>query len=76
MSTSISATLFAVIIAVSNAIVAIFGYMLAKHKTKNDKDMKKSEKIENAEKKLEDACNNGSISDLIDATKEIGNLRK
>lgn len=76
MGTTFSATLFAVIVAVSNAIVAIFTYILTLHNTKNDKNLKKDEKIENAEKKLEDACNNGSMSDLIDATKELGDAKK
>ena len=71
-----STTIFAVIVAVSNAIVAIFGYMLALHNTKNDKDAKNEEKMKDAEKQLEDACNNGTMSDLIDATKRIGESKK
>lgn len=35
---STSATIFAVIVAVSNAIVAIFGYLMAVHSSRNDKD--------------------------------------
>ena len=34
-------TIFAVIVAVSNAVVAIFGYLLARHNEKNDKTAKK-----------------------------------
>ena len=75
MGTSFSATLFAVIVAVSNAIVAIFGYMLAKHNAKNDKEAKKAGKLEDAEKKLKDVCDNGTMSDLIDAAKDIGRLK-
>lgn len=71
-----STTIFAVIVAVSNAVVAIFSYILALHNTKNDKDTKKDEKKQQAENQLEDACNNGSLSDLIDATKKIGELKK
>ena len=71
-----SATIFAVIVAVSNAIVAVFGYMLAMHNTKNDKNAKKDEKVNEAEKLLDDACYNGDISDLIDATKKIGEAKK
>ena len=73
MGTTFSATVLAVIVAVSNAIVAIFSYVLAVHNSKTDKNAKKEEQQKEAEKKLEDACNNGSMSDLIDATKEIGN---
>lgn len=71
-----STTIFAVIVAVSNAIVAIFGYMLALHNTKNDKTAQKEQKKKEAEKILEDACNNGTMSDLIDATKKIGESKR
>lgn len=76
MGTTFSATILAVIVAVSNAIVAVFGYMLAKHNTTHDKDAKKEDQLKGAEKKLEDACNNGSMSDLIDAAKELGDIKK
>ena len=76
MGTTFSATVLAVIVAVSNAIVAIFSYVLAVHNSKTDKNAKKEEQQKEAEKKLEDACNNGSMSDLIDATKEIGNSKR
>ena len=76
MSTSLSATIFAVIVALSNAAVAVFSYLLAKHNSKNDKAAKKEEKQKEASQKLEDACNNGSISDLIDASKEFGDAKK
>lgn len=71
-----STTIFAVIVAVSNAIVAIFGYMLAMHNTRNDKNAKKSENIDKAEKELKEVCDNGDISELIDATKKIGQAKK
>ena len=71
-----TSTIFAVIVALSNAVVAVFSYILARHNTKNDKQKQKEEKIEAAEKKLEDACNNGSMSDLLDATKELGEAKR
>jgi hypothetical protein len=40
-----SATFFTVLVAVSNAIVAVFSYILAAHKTKNDKQTKIDEKV-------------------------------
>ena len=76
MGTTFSATVLAVIVAVSNAIVAVFSYILAVHNSKNDKQIKKKEDIKEAEKKLEDVCNNGSMSDLIDATKNLGDVKK
>lgn len=69
-------TIFAVIVAVSNAVVAIFGYLLARHNEKNDKTAKKQQSIKDAEQKLEDACNTGTLSDLLDATKNIGDAKK
>lgn len=76
METTFSATVLAVIVAISNAIVAVFSYILAVHNKKNDKQAKKEEKIKEAEKKIEDACNNRSMSDLIDATKELGDAKR
>lgn len=71
-----SATVFAVIVAVSNALVALFSYMLALHNSKVDKDAQKEEKKKEAEKKLEEACDNGSMSDLLDASKQLGDAKK
>lgn len=76
MAAITSTTIFAVLVAVSNAIVAIFSYMLALHNTKNDKSTKKAEEQSQAEDQLEDACDNGTLSDLIDATKKIGESKK
>lgn len=36
-------TIFAVIVALSNAVVAVFSYILASHNTKNSKQAKKEE---------------------------------
>ena len=71
-----STTLFAVIVAVSNAIVAIFTYIIALHNSKHDKQVKKEQKIDEANASLEDVCNHGTISDLIDATKKIGEAKQ
>ena len=69
-------TIFAVIVAVSNAIVALFSFLLAKHNTKHDKEAKKEEKKKEAEKQLKDACNNGNMSQLIDAAKQVGKAKR
>lgn len=71
-----TSTIFAVIVALSNAIVAVFSYMLARHNTKTDKDAKKEQKIDKAKDKIDDACDNGSMSDLLDATKQLGDAKK
>lgn len=71
-----STSIFAVIVAISNALVGFFAYLLALHNTKNDKQAHKEQKIEEAKKKIDDACDNGNLSDLIDAAKKIGEARK
>ena len=71
-----SVTLTAVLVAIGQAIAAIFAYMLAVHNSKNDKQSQKQEKIDNAKQKVDDACNNGSLSDLLDATKELGDANR
>ena len=71
-----TATILAVIVAVSNAIVGIFAYLLALHNAKHDKNAKREQKIEEAKKVIDDACDNGDLSDLIDAAKQIGDARK
>lgn len=69
-------TITTLIAAIAQALVAVFAYLLAVHNTKNDKKTKKQEKIEKAEDKINDACNNGNISDLLDTTKELGDIKK
>ena len=73
---AVTTTLFAVIVAVSNALVGLFSYLLALHNAKHDKQAKKQEKIEEAKKVVDDACDNGDLSELIDAAKQIGEARK
>ena len=76
MAVAAGTAISTLIAAIAQAIVAVFAYMLAVHKTKNDKSKKKKESIEKAEQKLDDACNNGNISDLLDTTKELGDAKR
>ena len=69
-------TIFAVIVAISNALVAVFSYILAVHNTRNDKNSQKQQKKEEAQKELKDVCDKGSMSDLLDIAKKIGDLKK
>ena len=71
-----STTVFAMIVAISNALVGLFAYLLALHNTRHDKQVQKEEKIEKAKAGVDDACDKGSLSDLIDAAKKIGDARK
>lgn len=73
---AISASLLTMITAVGQAIVALFSFFLAVHNTKHDKKTQTEEKIANKEKQLDNACDNGTIDDLIDATKELGKSKK
>ena len=76
MFAAVTTTIFAVIVAVSNALIGLFSYLLALHNTKHDKQAKKQEKLDEAKKIVDDACDNGNLSDLIDAAKKIGEARK
>ena len=69
-------TIFAVIVAVSNAVVAVFSYFLAKHNDKSSEKIQKQQDIKEAETQLEDACNSGTMSDLLDASKKIGDTKR
>lgn len=69
-------TIMTLIAGLAQAIVAVFAYLLAIHNTKHDKNTKKKESINTAEQKVDDACNNGGISELLDATKELGDAKK
>lgn len=71
-----NSTLMTVIAAIAQAIVAVFAYLLAVHNTKNDKEEKKKDAVQKAEEKLDDACQNGDLSDLLDASKELGDAKK
>lgn len=64
------------IAAFAQAIVAVFAYLLARHNTKNDTKTKRQENIDQAKDKVDDACHNGNLSDLLDATKDLGNKKK
>ena len=61
---------------IAQAIFAIFSFLLAKHKTKYDKNLKKENELNEAKNELSDICDNGSISDLIDITQKIKNIKK
>ena len=73
---AITTTIFAVIVAVSNALVGLFAYLLARHNAKNDKQVQKEQKIDAAKEKIDDVCDNGSLSDLLDAAKQMGDAKK
>lgn len=69
-------TFTTVLAVIGQAIAAVFAYLLAVHNSRHDKKAQKQEKIDNAKQKVDDACNNGSLSDLLDATKELGDAKR
>ena len=73
---ALTTTIFAAIVAISNALVGLFAYLLARHNTKNDKQAQKQQKIDAAKEKIDNACDTGSLSDLLDAAKHMGEVRK
>ena len=71
------ATTFTTVLAViGQAIAAVFAYLLAVHNTRHDKKAQKQEKIDNAKQKVDDACNKGTLSDLLDATSDLGKEKR
>ena len=54
----------------------MFSYFLAVHTTKHDKKIKIEQKTSNAKDKIDDACDKGTLGDLLDATKELGDSKK
>ena len=72
----VATTFTTVLVVIGQAIAAVFAYLLAVHNNRHDKKTQKQEKIDNAKQKVDDACNNGSLSDLLDATKELGEAKR
>jgi HD-like signal output (HDOD) protein len=63
-----STSFMAVLTALFHAIGVLFSFLLAKHNTKNDKKLQKQNDLNAAKDNIANACDNGSISDLIDST--------
>lgn len=55
-------------------IKTFFNWLIGKRKAAEKKE--KQEKIENAETKLKDVCENGDLGDLIDASINLGKAHK
>lgn len=68
-------TLFSVLFAIAQAVCAVFKFLSAKHKTKNDKKLIKEKELTKSKENMCDVCDNGSISDLLDATLEIKRIK-
>lgn len=69
-------TMISLIASITKAITAIFEYLLAIYAIKFDKKTKSQERIESAEKKVDDACKKGTLSDLLDATSDLGKEKR
>ena len=73
---TINATIIAMITAISQAIVALFSFLLSVYNEKHDKRQIQNDSIKKNESKLEDVCDTGTLNELIDATKDLGKSKK
>lgn len=64
------------IIALANAVARVFGYMIIVHCDKVEKQKEQEKRQQEASQDLQEACDNGTLDDLIDATKKIGDARR
>ena len=64
------------IASIAKAITAVFSYLFEMCKVKFDKKTRSQERIESAERKVDDACNKGTLSDLLDATIDLGKEKR
>lgn len=69
-------SIISLIASIAKAITAVFSYLLEMHKVKFDKKTRSQERIESAERKVDDACNKGTLSDLLDATIDLGKEKR
>ncbi len=72
--TSIGSALGSVLNNMFSAVSGFFKFLLEERKAQ--KEAKKEKEIAEAKKTLEAAVDNGSISDLIDASKDFGKAKK
>lgn len=56
------------------AVKSFFTWLVGKRKEAQRKE--KIERIENAESELKEACDNGNLADVIDASIKMGKARK
>ena len=64
------------IASIAKATTAVFSYLLEMCKVKFDKKTRSQERIESAERKVDDACNKGTLADLLDATIDLGKEKR
>lgn len=72
--TSIGSALGQVLVQAFSAIAGFFKFVNEARKEQREKD--KQQKIDAAKKEVEDAVDSKSLSDLIDATKKLGDERR
>ena len=72
--TSIGSMLGQVLVQAFSAIAGFFKFVNEMRRAQQEKE--KQQKIENAEKEVEDAVDNKGLSELIDATKKFGDERQ
>lgn len=68
-------TIFSVLFTIAQAVCAVFNFLSMKHKTKNDKKAIQEKELKKSKDKMCDVCDNGSMSDLIDATLDVKRIK-
>lgn len=61
------------IVSISDTAKEVFKYL--NMKMKSEKEKTAAEKLENAENLVDEACDSGSLDDLLNATEELGKAR-
>lgn len=72
--TSISSMLGQILVQAFSAIAGFFKFVNEARRERREKE--RQQKIDNAKKEVEDAVDRKSLSDLIDATKKLGDERR
>lgn len=73
-------SLIAALAPIAKAIIAVFQYLLVLHNSRQQDKLEKKQKeanknVKKAEEEVDDVCKNGDLSELLDATKKLGDAK-
>lgn len=69
-------TILSIISSLINTLGTFFTYKITKMNIDSKENSERKELIKDSTNKLEETCNKGNISDLLDATKKFGDSIK
>lgn len=69
-------TILSTILSISNFLGTFFSYKLFKATAEREDNKETKEKIRIAKEEISKACDKGTISDLLNATKNLGDANK